>query len=627
VQEIDYGKTAIPGETPAETRLRKNPVLNDPAVQQRIAQANNVGSAAGAAPAEAAAATAAPAEAVAQGPAAAIKNGLGKAVDFVKGAVSGGQPAAGAAPQRGLLSRIVNPSITLGRVAGFAKAGAAMAPAAGALEMAADTPDQQQQFAQSLGAESPNLLTKGARFLQATGDAATFGLASKLGHGISNVASGQPFFDQQQAPVAGPGRDHSAQTIGADGATPEGAITPAPATQLGQPMPADSPVRPMINGGPDDVAARRALVNKGSSDYTSLGNYGDRGTQIFGRSTNGSTKMNDFVGHGTADPNDPSRYAPSGVTLGVKPGEVEQYKQSLDMTGTMAGAPVFHQPGLPQGFDRAQGAVERAAHNVKLATSRPERNQALAELSAAQAVLGGLQAQHQSNVQQSEARFNGENSQFQHRLGYQAQVQGNQVNAANALANRNLEFAKMANDNAFKMLQANNDRFKTQNEQDQKAWERGRERIKSQAGAFAKTPEEATQNQNMMETVLNNTDFGGKTWNQLDESSQGKLVSAASGVAKLVKAAQERNSSLLPGHTAISARLGKTGPVESSIGNMYDALQGMGSGRNMIDYLNVLSGNAKLFGDDNGAVLKATGLTANELDALRAVSKRYGGKQ
>jgi hypothetical protein len=224
-----------------------------------------------------------------------------------------------------------------------------------------------------------------------------------------------------QAAQAGPGVDHSGQErIGADGPTPAGAVQPAPAGFI-------------------DQDARRALINKGSSDYTSLGNYGTPGQEIQGRSTNGSTKMNDFTGHGPALGQSNGPVTGFG---GATPDDVARYKQSLELTGLMSGAPVYHGPALPQGFQAAQAAVESAAHGVKMATSRPERNQALAALSAAQAVLGGLQKQHDTNVSQSQHAFSGEQNAFNQRLGFASNQMNANAQAYNTAAQRDLDWSK-----------------------------------------------------------------------------------------------------------------------------------------------------------------------------------------
>ena len=61
-----------------------------------------------------------------------------------------------------------------------------------------------------------------------------------------------------------------------------------------------------------------------------LGSYGVEGQQIFGRSTRPDGKMNDFVGVGNGAK--PGGFGGSrGVDLGIKPGEVEQFKRDLSL--------------------------------------------------------------------------------------------------------------------------------------------------------------------------------------------------------------------------------------------------------------------------------------------------------
>jgi hypothetical protein len=106
--------------------------------------------------------------------------------DAARARMAGPQPPA---------SRALSAAKTLG------KGALALAPLVGAVETANSTPEEDAAFANSVGAEGPvgRGLASAARFLNNTGNAATFGLAGKLGRGVANVAGGGNFFDADPA--------------------------------------------------------------------------------------------------------------------------------------------------------------------------------------------------------------------------------------------------------------------------------------------------------------------------------------------------------------------------------------------------------------------------------------------
>lgn len=118
-------------------------------------------------------------------------------------------PAAPASPaptsRFARLRQLANPNISFGNVGRLAKSiakpGLALAPVVGGLVAATDTPEEISDFRRSVGG-SDTTFGRGAsrvgRFLTATGDAASFGLAGRLG----NFLTGRGFVRSEESPVS-----------------------------------------------------------------------------------------------------------------------------------------------------------------------------------------------------------------------------------------------------------------------------------------------------------------------------------------------------------------------------------------------------------------------------------------
>lgn len=126
--------------------------------------------------------------------------------------------------------------------------------------------DGRDQRNANLGADSPlgNAAADTASVLGKIGDAATFGYASKLGQGISNMIGGGNFSDGASPALPGVS------------ATPAAGALPAPIPGVG-------------NGGQNST-----LRTAGTPNFQNLGNYG--GSQpVFGKSDNGTSVINNFT--------------------------------------------------------------------------------------------------------------------------------------------------------------------------------------------------------------------------------------------------------------------------------------------------------------------------------------------
>jgi hypothetical protein len=369
----------------------------------------------------------------------------------------GGQPPSAAAPAAeapGVLSRAAR-AVSKSKVARF---GAPLAVASGAYETATETPEQHQQFAQSVGADKPGVGTTVLEGLKNIGDAATFGYASKLGRGIANKIGGGSFTDGFNSEPAVPSTQNPVPSAGpASAAAPTGtdphvdaanAATAADAARSQALLQAGVPMESQ-NRSPVDPTQRGAFVRGevgntlDRSQYQNLGDYGQNGAAIFGRATGGSTKLNDFVGRGGGS-NVATGYAPKGVDFGITDEARARYHQQQDQDRLLASAPVYRDPGTSKDYTAAQQSVADASRAVRMATSRPERNQALAQLQAAQATADTFGKQHALDVTQAQARFNGEQNAYNQRLGLASTMATNQANAYNTAAQREFDWQKFA---------------------------------------------------------------------------------------------------------------------------------------------------------------------------------------
>jgi hypothetical protein len=374
-------------------------------------------------------------------------------------------PAAEAAAKPGLFGRAVSAakSATGGLIGGLVRTGAPVAGIVGAGDKLIDdqaNPAARAAFQQRMGVTTPtgSALADTADVLGRVGDAATFGYASKLGRGIANKIGGGSFTDGFNSEPAVPSTQNPVPSAGpASAAAPTGtdphvdaanAATAADAARSQALLQAGVPMESQ-NRSPVDPTQRGAFVRGevgntlDRSQYQNLGDYGQNGAAIFGRATGGSTKLNDFVGRGGGS-NVATGYAPKGVDFGITDEARAKYRQDREMEKLQGTAPVYRDPGTSKDYTAAQQSVADASRAVRMATSRPERNQALAQLQAAQATADTFGKQHALDVTQAQARFNGEQNAYNQRLGLASTMATNQANAYNTAAQREFDWQKFA---------------------------------------------------------------------------------------------------------------------------------------------------------------------------------------
>lgn len=214
-----------------------------------------------------------------------------------------------------------------GRLAGLARGSLPVAALVGAKQSFDDVRSgYRDQFNTSVGLDGAGSSIAGdaLRVASNVGDAATFGIAGRLGRGISNLASGQSFgegfmsdsdrdqFNQQQMNRV-VGVQASAGQTPAPATSPLRSTANAPSTTV---LPESYQSRRLAEMGvPVDVQnsvpvtedARRNLIQRGGGtqgQFVNLGNYGGD-SNIYGSASTPGGKINNFVGVGaSARPDD-----------------------------------------------------------------------------------------------------------------------------------------------------------------------------------------------------------------------------------------------------------------------------------------------------------------------------------
>jgi hypothetical protein len=207
------------------------------------------------------------------------------------------------------------------------RGGAPIAGIAGALEAGALgggdlASGYRDQFQKDMGVETPlgSVVADTARTLASVGDAATFGVAGRLGRGIASAVGGGSFMDGFTSDSA---RDQFEAARARDPLAGGGDKPPSPtdaaASALRSDQGAELPVQPgsyqsrrlSQMGVPEDVQNSAPIVDSalrgtqgilktgGTSQFQNLGTYGGN-ANIYGRSSDPSRpgRINEFVGVG-----------------------------------------------------------------------------------------------------------------------------------------------------------------------------------------------------------------------------------------------------------------------------------------------------------------------------------------
>lgn len=366
---------------------------------------------------------------------AASKGALGRAKDWAFGTKpAAAAEAAGAAAKSG---HWYNPNITLKGVGGVAKTGLAAAPVLGAAGMAMATPEERAAYQEQMGVKTGSDFGDAAlQFLDRTGNAATFGYAGKLGRALASWTGGRGFRDEQ---ALQPTPGGAAAVPGAPKVAGNAAEFGPPAPKVADAQPAQRTLADVenervnaqtaklaelgvplesMNRSPVNVLDRGAYVRGETgktldrTQYMPLGDYGAPGTRIFGRASTPGGKVNDFVGVGGG-----KGMTPSGVDFGVKPGEVEAYRQSLADDAVARNAPVYRPPGISAGQAQAQANIERLANQMRNATSRKEQMMLGRAMEAAQHAMAGHTAANAIATAQAREAYDAEARNYAARLG------------------------------------------------------------------------------------------------------------------------------------------------------------------------------------------------------------------
>lgn len=195
-------------------------------------------------------------------------------------------PAAAEVPVRGRVARALNPNLTLRGLGAVAKGGAAFAPLAGGVQSVFDSPESVAQLGDTVGIDASTgagrFGANALNFLNNTGNAATFGLAGRLGR----MLSGGSFFgdDPYALPAAAPAAKVAANAAGSD------AGLPAPNGGVNARIGATPSVQRVA--GTDNIAAANAVLD---GDYTGSGSPAP-GTGFIRRNSTGDIRQ--FVAGG-----------------------------------------------------------------------------------------------------------------------------------------------------------------------------------------------------------------------------------------------------------------------------------------------------------------------------------------
>lgn len=318
----------------------------------------------------------------------------------------------GQAAGRGLIARTLNPN-----VGGLLKGAARRVPGlwapyavgTGAFHTAAETPEQHQAFAESLGADSPNALTYALEGAKNIGDAATFGYASKIGRGLSagfNAPASTP------GPTSAAGFNWRSAAEGYNDAPARAPDETAGGATAAPPAGAN------ISGGgaqnpndvtPDQAAGitpeQRAFFGKAGVDSTwqNKGDFGGDGQTIY-------RKGNSYVGAGGGT-NKATGYVPQGVNFGITPDQLAAYKYA--QTTQPAQAPQAPQYQHDARIDQVNSQISDLSN--KLAGMKPGelgRGAIRHQIATLQGVASTLQGGDQARNTFNEGQFGQANAMF-----------------------------------------------------------------------------------------------------------------------------------------------------------------------------------------------------------------------
>lgn len=251
----------------------------------------------------------------------------------IEGTATRVPPTAAAAPPAATSSLRTALNSGGGRAGSFARGALPVAAIGGAVDSFADVNSgYRDKFNESIGATGPVSSVAGdaARVMGNVGDAITFGLAGRLGRGLSNLTSGQSFTEgfmsesdrdkynrEQMQRVMGQQAPAAAAPQSRPGELPGMSNVPADVRTSSAGMPA-TPVEPQSyqsrrlaemgvpvdqqNLAPVTEDTRRSLLREGGGtpgQYVNLGSYGGD-TNIYGTASKPGGRIDTFTGVGAS---------------------------------------------------------------------------------------------------------------------------------------------------------------------------------------------------------------------------------------------------------------------------------------------------------------------------------------
>lgn len=279
-----------------------------------------------------------------------------------------------------------------------AKGGGALAVGSALLDNATtDTEAYAKRFGidvptdDSFSAKAANLGVRALGFASDLGDAMTFGQAGKYLFRDKQ--------DQAQPSASGPAKPAPAKPApaAAPAPAPEKINTPA-LDALG--VTREAQERPAV---PDDM--RGEIVRNARPDVgqqINLGDYGGDGQAIFGSASKPGGKIDTFTGAGGGT-NKATGYAPKGVTLGIKPGEVEKFIEDGRRMTKLGGPPPPPGTAAFGQYQKAAADFDQAEAHRYAADQRLAGEQGTARATLAAAGAAAAAARSKAAADQREA--------------------------------------------------------------------------------------------------------------------------------------------------------------------------------------------------------------------------------
>lgn len=193
-----------------------------------------------------------------------------------------------------------------GRAGSFARGALPVAAIGGAVDSFADVNSgYRDKFNESIGATGPVSSVAGdaARVMGNVGDAITFGLAGRLGRGLSNLTSGQSFTEgfMSESDRDKYNREQMQRVMGQQ-APAAAAATPQPQSYQSRRLAEMGVPVDQQNLAPVTEDTRRSLLREGGGtpgQYVNLGSYGGD-TNIYGTASKPGGRIDTFTGVGAS---------------------------------------------------------------------------------------------------------------------------------------------------------------------------------------------------------------------------------------------------------------------------------------------------------------------------------------